>query len=96
MVIIGVPTELIQFIEFLRAFALQESVWAEAAAMAAERRGNLEGPGVSLQKEWEGILLWETPPEAGREAVLLYNRDSGALRCVPPPPSFHLILSIAL
>ena len=58
--------------------------------MAAERRGNLEGPGVALQEEWDGVLLWEIPPEAGREAVLLYNRDSGALRCTPtlltPPP----------
>jgi len=63
-------------------------MWAAAAAKAAEMRENLEGAGLALQEQWEGVLLWGNPPEAGEEAVLLYNKDSGALRY--PPPSFFV------
>ena len=58
----------------------QDQLWAEAAEAAAERRGR--SAGVSAQEQWEGVLTWEHPPVAGATATVLYNKDSGALRCI--------------
>lgn len=61
-------------------YLLQETLWQEAIAVATQQRENLGGHAKATQQEWKGRLLWRTPPEAGKRAVLLYNKDSSDIR----------------
>lgn len=60
---------------------MQERLWSEAAAAATERRAQIAG--IRTKSSWEGVLQWERPPVAGKRATALYNKASGALRCLP-------------
>jgi hypothetical protein len=57
-------------------------VRAEAAKVAAERRG-APLQGFRLQDGLPGVFAWRpAPPVAGSTAVLAYNKAHGALRCI--------------
>lgn len=63
-----------------RQCSMQEQLWAEAAASVSDMQSNMGEHHTQEQHEWEGILQFAQTPAAGKNAVLLYNKASGAIR----------------